>query len=84
MTAVMVTCPCCCGAGVVELTGVFADTLAFVRGLARETTGAELGRLLGIERTAANNRLAALEKKGLLASRRHGRRRLYRVAKEAS
>lgn len=78
----LILCPCCKGAGRIELTGPAADTLALVRSLGREVTGAELGAMIGIQATAANNRLAWLESKALLFSRRYGRRRLYRATLE--
>ena len=90
MTAKQVTVRCghCHGKGVVELTGVYADTLRLLRDLATalsdgETTGAELARVAGCKATAMNNRLAILEKHGLASSRRCGRLRVYK-AKEFS
>lgn len=77
-----VVCPCCRGAGKVELTGECARTLGLVRALGREVTAAELHRLHPIEYLtppAWNSRLARLESLGLLVSRRDGRRRLYRL-----
>ncbi len=74
-----ITCPHCQGHGVLPLTGVYADTLALLRGQRGEVTGAEVGRLAGCSNEAACNRLAALEKHGLATSRRYGRKRLYKA-----
>jgi biotin operon repressor len=74
-------CPTCKGIGAVELTGAYGDTLAAILALGKgaETTGVELARTLGVAATAVNNRLAAIERLGLLVSRRDGCRRLYRI-----
>lgn len=61
------------------MTGEYAKTLDFLHTLGLEVTGAELGRLMAIKPTAANNRLARLEQLGLLSSRRYGRKRIYRA-----
>lgn len=80
-----VRCPCCKGAGVVDFTGVYADTLQFIiRDMKRESfTGAQLGRRLGVRATAMNNRLAILEEIGFLESRRYGRKRLHKLKDDA-
>lgn len=83
MTEVRVTCSCCGGSGFIVLTGEYRLTLERLRELGGERTGAELGRDMGIKATAANNRLAALERLGLATSRWYGRKRLYTV-KETS
>lgn len=75
-----VRCPHCRGAGEVELTGVYAETLALLRRHGKEASGAALARLDGCKATAMNNRLAALERLGLASSRRYGRERLFRPA----
>jgi len=74
-----VRCPSCKGTGRIELTGVYAETLALLQRQGVERTGAELARLDGCKATAMNNRLAALERLGLAQSRRFGRLRLYRA-----
>jgi DNA-binding MarR family transcriptional regulator len=75
---VTVRCPHCRGSGRVALTGEYLTTfLRLVK--VGETTGAELGPLMGIKPTAMNNRLARLEKHGLATSRRWGRKRLFRA-----
>ena len=70
-------CPHCSGTGKVELTGVYADTLRLLEMQSLEVTGAALARAAKCKATAMNNRLAALERMGLAASRRYGRKRLY-------
>lgn len=74
-----VPCPGCRGTGRKELTGVYAETFALLRGRRREITGAELARMVHCKPTAMNNRLAALERLELATSRRCGRLRLYRA-----
>ena len=71
-------CSHCQGSGLVELTGEYLTTLLRVRDLGREVTGAELGRLMGVKGPAMNNRLARLERLGLVTSRRQGKRRFFR------
>lgn len=73
-----VKCKCCAGTGSIELTGVYADTLALLR-KAGETSGASLAKVAGCKSTAMNNRLAALEGHGLATSRPYGRLRLFRA-----
>lgn len=72
------TCSHCGGKGVVEFTGVFADTLVLLR-QAGPTTAADLAPVAGCKATAMSNRLAALEKLGLATSRRYGVKRLYQA-----
>jgi hypothetical protein len=76
-----ITVPCghCKGCGRIELSGEYLATFERLRSLGTEATGAELGPLMGVQATAMNNRLAALERLGLVASRRHGRMRLFSV-----
>jgi DNA-binding transcriptional ArsR family regulator len=81
-TSPSAVCPCCKGTGRVEMSGVIADTLALLRRQGGEVTGAALARLDGCKPTAMNNRLAYLERRGLVTSRRYGRVRLYRAAAE--
>lgn len=77
-------CPFCRGTGLTPLTTVYRETLAVVRGIKREVTGAELSRTLAAKPTAVNNRLAVLERHGYLTSRVDGRRRLYRTTEGKS
>jgi len=80
MRKINVSCPHCSGKGDVELTGVYADTIALLRRQKKEVTGAELAAVVQCKATAMNNRLATLERFGLAVSRRYGRKRLYRPA----
>ena len=75
-------CPYCGGTGRVPLTGVYAGTLELLRRQPGEATGADLARQDGCKATAMNNRLAALERFGLATSRRFGRLRLFRPARQ--
>jgi uncharacterized membrane protein len=78
---ILVRCPHCRGSGQVPLTGVHAETLALLNRQRREASGADLARKGGCSGPAMCNRLAALERLGLVVSRRYGHLRLYRVAK---
>lgn len=73
------TCPYCNGEGTIHLTANQKETLSLFR-RGRRLTGADVGRALGIKATNANNRLAELERFGLLESKREGRRRYFRKA----
>ena len=73
-----VKCIACGGSGVIELTGVYAETLALLRN-SGEMSGAALARIAGIKPTAMSNRLAVLAKHGLARSRPYGRQRLYKA-----
>jgi hypothetical protein len=67
-----VVCTHCEGTGSVELTGIYADTLALLircPGL----NGAELAKIAGCKPTAMNNRLIGLEVKGVARGERYGR-----------
>lgn len=75
-----VECGHCKGTGRMELTGEYLTTFIELAKLGGEATGAELGRTMGVKGPAMNNRLAILEKHGLLQSRRWGRKRLYKVS----
>ena len=75
------TCGHCGGTGHVELTGVYADTLALLRRQKTEVTGADLAVVDGCKDTTMNNRLAMLEHHGLATSRRYGRKRLYKAVR---
>ena len=80
--AVSIRCPCCRGSGRIPLTGIYAQTLALLRRCHGEVTAASLARQDGCKATAMNNRLAALERFGLATSRRFGRLRLFRPARQ--
>ena len=73
-----VKCKACGGTGTIELTGVYAETLALLRS-SGEISGAALARTAGVKPTAMNNRLAVLAKHGLARSRPYGRQRLYKA-----
>lgn len=77
--AVTVPCPMCEGCGRIELTGEYRETFEVLRAMGREANGVELAALMGVKPTAMNNRLASLERHGLVTSRRYGRRRLFKV-----
>lgn len=71
-----VKCSRCRGKGFVALTGVYADTLALVKrnpGL----NGAQLAELAGCKATAMNNRLRALEDRGLASGEQYGRQTIW-------
>ena len=70
-------CRRCGGHGTVALNGVHAETLAYIRADGYGRNGAEWARLIGCEHTAMNNRLDWLEKHGFLASRQHGKSRIF-------
>jgi len=72
-----VSCWHCRGSGRVELTGVYADTLALLRRQREPLNGAALARLAGCSNEAMCNRLRAIERHGLAKSRRHGREAIW-------
>jgi hypothetical protein len=72
MGPVYVECGCCRGAGRVELSQVYAATLAFLRATPGRT-GATLARLYGCSNEAMCNRLRRLERHGLAAGTRDGK-----------
>lgn len=76
-----VKCPHCQGAGTVELTGVYAETLAILKRHSGHPplNGAALAVIAGCEPTAMNNRLKALEKHGLAIGQRFGREIKWRL-----
>lgn len=76
---VIIPCSRCAGTGHVEFTGEYADTLAALRKLGGEVTGAEFGRQVGIKPTAMSNRLAILERMGFAVSRVYGRKKFYKA-----
>lgn len=72
-----VVCTHCGGTGSIELTGVYAETLALVirkPGL----NGAALAKIAKCKACAMCNRLVALERMGLVYAQQHGRQRLWR------
>lgn len=77
----MITCHCCKGEGLIELTGDTALTYWELCKQKAEVTGADLAIVMGTAPTAMNNRLAKLEEFGLATSRRWGRKRLYKAKK---
>jgi DNA-binding transcriptional ArsR family regulator len=82
MRQVTIKCRACGGTGRKVLTGVKADTLRFL-GRRKETSAAELARAMGggVSGEAMANRLAALEREGLVTCREYGRAKLYRVTR---
>lgn len=76
---VEIDCSHCAGLGVVELTGVYADTLKFLRQQSKPLNGAELARLAGVATTAMCNRLIWLEARGLAVSERYGSQKRWRA-----
>ncbi len=78
---VTIRCHLCNGTGHALLTGECLTTLIALAERTGETTGAELAKSMGVKATAMNNRLAALERHGLVTSRRWGRKRLYKANK---
>jgi Mn-dependent DtxR family transcriptional regulator len=74
-----IPCPHCRGTGLVELTGVYADTLLLLRAQSGEVNGADLARLAGVKGEAMANRLVRLERLGLAVGRRYGRERLWKA-----
>lgn len=77
----MTTIPCghCRGTGRIELTGIYAETLALLKKQRKPLNGAALAKLAGCKATAMNNRLVALEKHGLAEGILYGRERLWRA-----
>jgi hypothetical protein len=75
------TCPRCDGAGEIELTGVYLETLSGLKRLTKAGRGVVAGRdwkWFGCNQpTALNNRLDWLEKHGLARSERYGRERRF-------
>ena len=76
---IRVCCGQCAGTGRVALTGEYLATLIELAKQPGELSGADLARKMGVKNEAMCNRLAALEKHGLVTSRRHGRKRLFRA-----
>lgn len=74
---VIVCCPHCQGRGTRRLSPAYFEALVALRAQDREIHGAALARVVGIEPTAMNNRLATLGWMGLATSRVEGRNRLW-------
>lgn len=73
-------CPTCQGAGVIPLTGIYAETLRGVRRLASRGGYVVANRdasWFGCKPTALNNRLAMLENHGYVYSEKYGRQRRF-------
>lgn len=76
-------CPTCRGTGEVILSGVYLETLEFVRRWCERHGFVVANRAAteaGCEATALNNRLARLESLGYLTSEQYGRQRRFRIA----
>jgi hypothetical protein len=71
-----VECTHCGGSGSIELTGVYAETLNLVI-LHPGRNGAALAGIAGCEPTAMNNRLRAMERRGVVTGKRFGRSILW-------
>jgi DNA-binding transcriptional ArsR family regulator len=85
---ISIPCKRCFGSGHTPVTGIYYDTLMLCRDVdlgkiieweSREMTAAELAKVAKCKPTAMSNRLANLERMGLMTSRRCGVRRFYRV-----
>lgn len=76
----LTTCQRCGGCGQVEVTGVYAETLALLRE-SGETYAVALAKLCKCKCkfTSMNQRLKALEVMGLAESRKFGRKRLFKA-----
>ena len=72
-----VPCGCCEGSGEVPLGAEYHETLVRLRRMSSSITGAQLGKKMGVEPTAMNNRLRRLEELGLAKSTRVGRCRFF-------
>ena len=78
MKTIRVCCTACKGAGTVELNGEYLLTYQALK-KSGETWAAALAPALNCNATAASNRLAGLEAKGLATSRRWGKKRLFKA-----
>lgn len=76
---IKITCCQCQGTGQVPLASCYAESLKLLESLGREATPAELSKRTGTTATAMNNRMTYLESRGLVRSRRDGKRRLFSV-----
>jgi predicted methyltransferase len=79
-----IPCPCCEGRGRLPLTGVYLETLKGVRRWVRARPERYVvanrdAYWFGCKPTALNNRLAWLERRGLIRSEKFGRQRRYSV-----
>jgi DNA-binding IclR family transcriptional regulator len=74
-----IDCPECRGSGKTPLGSVYSRALDALRSQPGEISGTGLAKVLQVNATTANNQLLHLEAKGLVASRRDGRSRLWRA-----
>lgn len=79
MNKLTIPCSKCEGQGQIELTGVYADTLKFLREQKEQLIGAELARKAGVTTETMCNRLAWLETQGFAVSERYGREKRWRA-----
>lgn len=79
MKETRVKCHTCKGSGLVVVTGVYAETLAGLRRLAKSgyVVAGRDAAWFGCKATALNNRLAWLETHGLARSEKYGRERRF-------
>jgi hypothetical protein len=76
---IYITCSHCDGEGLVELTGIYFDTLMLLRNQPALLNGVELAKLANCNPTAMNNRLAYLESHGLAERTRYGRESTWKA-----
>lgn len=74
---IMVACSHCDGVGKIELTGVYAETLALLKKQSKPINAAELARGTDVNLTAMANRLAWLGEKGLATFKHYGQMKLW-------
>ena len=74
-----IPCRCCDGHGMVEVTGVYIDTLRELKQVGHEITAADLARRMGVKATAMSNRLAWLLERLLVTARPYGRKVFYQA-----
>ncbi len=78
---IMLTCHHCKGKGMVELSGVYAETLRGVRRLCHQEVASVVAnqwyKWFGCKPSALSNRLKKLEEHGFLRSEFFGRERRY-------
>lgn len=74
-----IPCSHCSGEGHIELTGVFAETLALLRKQTKTLNGAQLAQIAKVNPTAMNNRLVWLEGHGLAERTRYGSKSLWKA-----
>lgn len=73
MTAIHMTCPKCEGKGKIELPEHLSETLGCFVASRGSKTAEVIAAKLGIERSAASNRLTDLFLLGLLTRKRNGK-----------